>query len=84
MRFRQLLPLFGALLRCISFGAQPILSFGLAWKAAAVNDGGRSIPGSRYFIAGILLLRGHKLPPLRPLLNAALMACYCWLSVMAW
>ncbi len=84
MRFRQLLPLFGALFAFISFGAQPILSFGLAWKAGLLNDGRRSIPGSRYFIDGIFALRGHKLPPLRPLLNAAVIGLYCWLSVMAW
>lgn len=41
-------------------------------KLATVNDGGRTLSGSRYFTNGILLLRGHKLPPLRPLLNAAL------------
>ncbi len=33
MRFRQLLPLFGALFALYIIGAQPILSFGLAWKA---------------------------------------------------
>ncbi len=68
MRFRQLLPLLARCLRCISFGAQPILSFGLRGKLASVNDGRRAIPGSRYLLLAFLLLRGHKLPPLRPLL----------------
>ena len=72
MRFRQLLPLLARCLRCISFGAQPILSFGLAWKLASVNDGGRSIPGSRYFIAGIFATARTQTSPARPLLNAAL------------
>lgn len=41
-------------------------------KLAAVNDGGRAIPGSRYFIAGIFATARTQAPPLRPLLNAAL------------
>lgn len=41
-------------------------------KLAAVNDGRRAIPGSRYFIAGIFATARTQTPPLRPLLNAAL------------
>lgn len=41
-------------------------------KLASINDGGRSIPGSRYFIAGIFATARTQAPPLRPLLNAAL------------
>lgn len=39
---------------------------------ASVNDGGRSIPGSRYFIDGIFATARTQTSPLRPLLNAAL------------
>lgn len=41
-------------------------------KLASVNDGRRSIPGSRYFIAGIFATARTQTPPLRPRLNAAL------------
>ncbi|STL72798.1 putative DMT superfamily transporter inner membrane protein [Escherichia coli] len=54
MRFRQLLPLFGALfaLYIIWGSTYFVIRIGRG-KLASVNDGGRSIPGSRYFIAGI-------------------------------
>ncbi|RAX88558.1 drug/metabolite exporter YedA [Escherichia coli] len=73
MRFRQLLPLFGAL-----------FALYIIWGSTyfVIRIGGESWPplmmgGVRFLTAGILLmafllLRGHKLPPLRPLLNAAL------------
>ncbi len=66
MRFRQLFRFLARCLRCISFGAQPILSSDWRGKLAAVNDGGRAIPGSGILLLAFLLLRGHKLPPLRP------------------
>ena len=73
MRFRQLLPLIGAL-----------FSLYIIWGSTyfVIRIGVESWPplmmaGVRFLAAGILLLaflllRGHKLPPLRPLLNAAL------------
>jgi carboxylate/amino acid/amine transporter len=73
MRFRQLLPLIGAL-----------FSLYIIWGSTyfVIRIGVESWPplmmaGIRFFSAGVLLitfllLRGHKLPPLRPLLNAAL------------
>lgn len=73
MRFRQLLPLFGAL-----------VALYIIWGSTyfVIRIGVESWPplmmaGVRFLAAGILLmafllLRGHKLPPLRPLLNAAL------------
>ena len=41
-------------------------------KLASVNDGGRRFLAAGILLLAFLLLRGHKLPPLRPLLNAAL------------
>ncbi|MDY1038823.1 drug/metabolite exporter YedA [Enterobacteriaceae bacterium RIT714] len=73
MRFRQLLPLIGAL-----------FSLYIIWGSTyfVIRIGVESWPplmmaGVRFLSAGVLLLtflllRGHKLPPLRPLLNAAL------------
>ncbi|MCG5044144.1 drug/metabolite exporter YedA [Enterobacteriaceae bacterium 155047] len=73
MRFRQLLPLIGAL-----------FSLYIIWGSTyfVIRIGVESWPplmmaGVRFLSAGILLLaflliRGHRLPPLRPLLNAAL------------
>ncbi|POT59460.1 drug/metabolite exporter YedA [Citrobacter amalonaticus] len=73
MRFRQLLPLFSAL-----------FSLYIIWGSTyfVIRIGVESWPplmmaGVRFLSAGVLLttfllLRGHKLPPLRLLLNAAL------------
>ncbi|MTH48043.1 drug/metabolite exporter YedA [Intestinirhabdus alba] len=73
MRFRQLLPLFSAL-----------FALYIIWGSTyfVIRIGVESWPpfmlaGVRFFFAGslllaFLLLRGHRLPPLRPLLNAAL------------
>jgi hypothetical protein len=73
MRFRQLLPLIGAL-----------FSLYIIWGSTyfVIRIGVESWPplmmaGIRFLSAGVLLLaflllRGHKLPPLRPMLNAAL------------
>ncbi len=41
-------------------------------EAGPADDGRYSFPYGRRAADGILLLRGHRLPPLRPLLNAAL------------
>jgi carboxylate/amino acid/amine transporter len=73
MRFRQVLPLIGAL-----------FALYIIWGSTyfVIRVGVESWPpfmmaGIRFLSAGIvlitiLLLSGHKLPPLRPLLNAAL------------
>jgi len=73
MRFRHLLPLIGAL-----------FSLYIIWGSTyfVIRIGVESWPpllmaGVRFLSAGVLLLaflllRGHKLPPLRPMLNAAL------------
>lgn len=73
MRFRQLLPLIGAL-----------FALYIIWGSTyfAIRIGVESWPplmmaGVRFFSAGLLLLAfllitGHRLPSLRPLLNAAL------------
>ncbi len=73
MRFRQVLPLIGAL-----------FALYIIWGSTyfVIRIGVESWPpfmlaGTRFFCAGtlltvVLLLTGHKLPPLRPLLNAAL------------
>lgn len=73
MRFRQLLPLIGAL-----------FALYIIWGSTyfAIRIGVESWPplmmaGVRFFSAGLLLLAfllitGHRLPALRPLLNAAL------------
>ena len=73
MRFRQLLPLIGAL-----------FSLYIIWGSTyfVIRIGVESWPplmmaGIRFLSAGVLLLaflllRGHKLPPLRPMMNAAL------------
>ncbi|MWR90658.1 drug/metabolite exporter YedA, partial [Escherichia coli] len=73
MRFRQLLSLFGALfaLYIIWGSTYFVIRIGVeSWPPLMMA-------GVRFLAAGILLLaflllRGHKLPPLRPLLNAAL------------
>lgn len=73
MRFRQLLPLFGALfaLYIIWGSTYFVIRIGVeSWPPLMMA-------GVRFLTAGILLmafllLRGHKLPPLHPLLNAAL------------
>ncbi|WP_274803176.1 drug/metabolite exporter YedA [Escherichia coli] len=73
MRFRQLLQLFGALfaLYIIWGSTYFVIRIGVeSWPPLMMA-------GVRFLAAGILLLaflllRGHKLPPLRPLLNAAL------------
>jgi uncharacterized protein len=73
MRFRQLLPLFGALfaLYIIWGSTYFVIRIGVeSWPPLMMA-------GVRFLAAGILLLaflllRGHKLPPPRPLLNAAL------------
>ena len=66
MRFRQLLPLFGALfaLYIIWGSTYFVIRIGVESWPPLMMAGVR-------FLA-FLLLRGHKLPPLRPLLNAAL------------
>ncbi|WP_449549992.1 drug/metabolite exporter YedA [Lelliottia amnigena] len=73
MRFRQLLPLIGAL-----------FSLYIIWGSTyfVIRVGVESWPplmmaGIRFLSAGVLLLaflllRGHQLPPLRPMVNAAL------------
>lgn len=73
MRFRQLLPLIGSL-----------FALYIIWGSTyfVIRVGVESWPplmmaGVRFLTAGVLLLtflliRGHRLPPLRPLLNAAL------------
>ncbi|WP_318376195.1 drug/metabolite exporter YedA [Enterobacter sp.] len=73
MRFRQLLPLIGSL-----------FAFYVIWGSTyfVIRVGVESWPplmmaGVRFLTAGVLLMtflliRGHRLPPLRPLLNAAL------------
>ncbi|MEE6802516.1 EamA family transporter, partial [Escherichia coli O8:H10] len=73
MRFRQLLPLIGAL-----------FALYIIWGSTyfAIRIGVESWPplmmaGVRFFSAGLLLIAfllitGHRLPSLRPLLNAAL------------
>ena len=73
MRFRQLLPLFSALfaLYIIWGSTYFVIRIGVeSWPPLMMA-------GVRFLAAGILLmtfllLRGHKLPPMRPLLNAAL------------
>lgn len=73
MRFRLLLPLFSALfaLYIIWGSTYFVIRIGVeSWPPLMMA-------GVRFLSAGILLtafllLRGHKLPPLRPLLNAAL------------
>lgn len=73
MRFRQLLPLIGSL-----------FALYIIWGSTyfVIRVGVESWPplmmaGVRFLTAGVLLLTfllftGHRLPPLRPLLNAAL------------
>jgi len=73
MRFRQVLPLIGAL-----------FALYIIWGSTyfVIRIGVESWPpfmlaGTRFLSAGViltsvLLLTGHKLPPLRPMLNAAL------------
>ncbi|EPQ0970933.1 drug/metabolite exporter YedA [Citrobacter farmeri] len=73
MRFRQLLPLFSALfaLYIIWGSTYFVIRIGVeSWPPLMMA-------GVRFLAAGglltaFLLLRSHKLPPLRPLLNAAL------------
>lgn len=73
MRFRQLLPLFSALfaLYIIWGSTYFVIRIGVeSWPPLMMA-------GVRFLAAGVLLLiflllRGHRLPPLRPLLNAAL------------
>ncbi|ENK3377047.1 drug/metabolite exporter YedA [Escherichia albertii] len=73
MRFRRLLPLLGSLfaLYIIWGSTYFVIRIGVeSWPPLMMA-------GVRFLAAGILLmafllLRGHKLPPLRPLLNAAL------------
>ncbi|MGT8859366.1 drug/metabolite exporter YedA [Enterobacter sp. 186315] len=73
MRFRQLLPLTGALfaLYIIWGSTYFVIRIGVeSWPPLMMA-------GIRFLSAGVLLtafllLRGHKLPPLRPMLNAAL------------
>lgn len=73
MRFRQLLPLFSALfaLYIIWGSTYFVIRIGVeSWPPLMMA-------GVRFLSAGILLtafllIRGHKLPPLRVLLNAAL------------
>ncbi len=73
MRFRQLLPLFSALfaLYIIWGSTYFVIRIGVeSWPPLMMA-------GVRFLSAGILLtafllIRGHKLPPLRQLLNAAL------------
>ena len=91
MRFRHLLPLIGAL-----------FSLYIIWGSTyfVIRIGVESWPplmmaGIRFLTAGVLLmafllLRGHRLPPLRPLLNAALIGLLllavvlnCFIGVMA-
>ena len=73
MRFRQVLPLAGALfaLYIIWGSTYFVIRIGVeSWPPLMMA-------GVRFLSAGVLLLaflflRGHRLPPLRPLLNAAL------------
>lgn len=63
MRFRQLLPLFGALFALyIYLGLNLFCHSNWRGKLASVNDGRRSIPGSRYFIAGIFATARTQAP----------------------
>ncbi|VFS60788.1 Uncharacterized inner membrane transporter yedA [Leminorella grimontii] len=73
MRFRQFLPLIGALfaLYIIWGSTYLVIRIGVeSWPPFMMA-------GVRFLSAGtllmiFLLLRGHRLPPLRPMLNAAL------------
>lgn len=73
MRFRQLLPLFGALfaLYIIWGSTYFVIRIGVeSWPPLMMA--GVRFPGSRYFIAGIFATARTQTSPLRPLLNAAL------------
>lgn len=72
MRFRQLLPLFGALfaLYIIWGSTYFVIRIGVESWPPLMMAGVRF--GSRYFIAGIFTTARTQTPPLRPLLNAAL------------
>lgn len=64
MRFRQLLPLFGALfaLYIIWGSTYFVIRIGVeSWPPLMMA--GRSIPGSRYFIAGIFATARTQTPP---------------------
>ena len=73
MRFRQLLPLFGALfaLYIIWGSTYFVIRIGVESRPPLMMAGVRFLAAGILLLA-FLLLRGHKLPPLRPLLNAAL------------
>ncbi len=67
MRFRQLLPLFGALFALYIIWGSTYLSFGLAWKAGLPL----MMAGVRYLAAGILLLAFLLLRDKLPATSAA-------------
>lgn len=73
MRFRQLLPLFGALfaLYIIWGSTYFVIRIGVESWPPLMMAGVRFL-GSRYFIAGIFATARTQTSPLRPLLNAAL------------
>ena len=73
MRFRQLLPLFGALfaLYILSGSTYFVIRIGVeSWPPKIITS--VRILANGILLLAFLLLRGHKLPPLRSLLNAAL------------
>ncbi len=84
MRFRQVLPLIGALFALY-------IIWGSTYFAIAIGVASwppLMMAGVRFLSAGVvlmlwLLLTGHKLPPRRQLLNAALLGVYCWLWATA-
>ncbi|WP_039058484.1 drug/metabolite exporter YedA [Enterobacter sp. Bisph1] len=73
MRFRQSLPLIGALfaLYVIWGSTYFVIRIGVESWPPFMMAGTRFLSAGVILI-GVLLLTGHKLPPLRPLLNAAL------------
>lgn len=73
MRFRHLLPLMGALfaLYIIWGSTYFVIRIGVQSWPPLMMAGVRFLSAGALLLA-FLMLRGHKLPPLRPLLNAAL------------
>lgn len=73
MRFRQVLPLAGALfaLYIIWGSTYFVIRIGVESWPPLLMAGVRFLSAGALLLA-FLLLRGHRLPPLRPLLNAAL------------
>ena len=73
MRFRHLLPLMGALfaLYIIWGSTYFVIRIGVQSWPPLMMAGVRFLSAGALLLA-FLMLRGHKLPPLRPLLNAAM------------